>query len=72
MHDRDIAEGAIRSGGADLVGFGRPYISNPDLAERFYNDWPLNPPAPYASYWDASQGSKGYIDFPAYEESSAN
>jgi 2,4-dienoyl-CoA reductase-like NADH-dependent reductase (Old Yellow Enzyme family) len=65
-YTRDIAEGAIRSGAADLVGFGRDYISNPDLAERFENDWPLNGPADYTVYWDGSKGAEGYTDFPAY------
>ncbi|TMW68967.1 hypothetical protein Poli38472_001123 [Pythium oligandrum] len=65
-YTRDIAEGVIRSGAADAVGFGRLYISNPDLAERFQNDWPLNPDASYADYWDASKGAEGYTTFPAY------
>uniref|UniRef100_K3XCE7 NADH:flavin oxidoreductase/NADH oxidase N-terminal domain-containing protein n=1 Tax=Globisporangium ultimum (strain ATCC 200006 / CBS 805.95 / DAOM BR144) TaxID=431595 RepID=K3XCE7_GLOUD len=49
-YTRDIAEGAVRSGTADFVSFGRPFISNPDLAERFANDWPLNPDASYEAY----------------------
>jgi N-ethylmaleimide reductase len=65
-YTRDIAEGAVRSGAADLVGFGRLYITNPDLAERFQNDWPLNPDATYADYWTAEQGAEGYTTFPAY------
>jgi 2,4-dienoyl-CoA reductase-like NADH-dependent reductase (Old Yellow Enzyme family) len=65
-YTRDIAEGAVRSGAADLVSFGRLYISNPDLAERFQNDWPLNPEATYADYWTAEQGAQGYTTFPAY------
>ena len=28
-----------------LIAFGRPYLSNPDLVERFANGWELNPPA---------------------------
>ncbi|TMW69111.1 hypothetical protein Poli38472_001267 [Pythium oligandrum] len=65
-YTRDIAEGAIRSGAADAVCFARPYISNPDLAERFQNDWPLNPDASYADFWDSSRGAEGYTTFPAY------
>ncbi|KAJ0400898.1 hypothetical protein P43SY_004510 [Pythium insidiosum] len=65
-YTRDIAEGAIRSGSADAVGFGRPFISNPDLVERFRNDWPLAPPATHDVFWDPAKGDKGYIDFPAY------
>lgn len=39
---KDIAEGVIRTGTADLACFGRLYINNPDLAERMQNDWPLS------------------------------
>ncbi|TMW68968.1 hypothetical protein Poli38472_001124 [Pythium oligandrum] len=66
-YTRDIAEGVIRSGAADAVGFGRLYISNPELAERFQNDWPLNADAEYADYWDVSKGAEGYTTFPAYK-----
>ena len=31
---------------ADAIAFGRPYISNPDLVERFANGWPLAEDAP--------------------------
>ncbi|KAI9917951.1 hypothetical protein PsorP6_013325 [Peronosclerospora sorghi] len=65
-YTRDIAEGAIRTGSVDLVGFGRLYITNPDLAERFEKDWPLTPEAGREVYYDSSLGSKGYNDFPAY------
>uniref|UniRef100_K3XBW8 NADH:flavin oxidoreductase/NADH oxidase N-terminal domain-containing protein n=1 Tax=Globisporangium ultimum (strain ATCC 200006 / CBS 805.95 / DAOM BR144) TaxID=431595 RepID=K3XBW8_GLOUD len=66
-YTRDIAEGAVRSGVADFVSFGRPYISTPDLAERFEKDQPLNPDASYEVYWDSSKGAEGYIDFPTYK-----
>ncbi|GAB9473138.1 hypothetical protein Gpo141_00010296 [Globisporangium polare] len=66
-YTRDTAEGVVHSGAADFVSFGRPYISNPDLAERFANDWPLNPEAGYDAYWDASKGASDYIDFPFYK-----
>ena len=32
----------FRSGLGDLVAFGRPFINNPDLVERFKNNWPLS------------------------------
>jgi len=64
---RDIAEGLIRSGAMDLAAFGRLYISNPDLAARFQNNWPLNPDATYPDWWTRGYGAKGYTDFPFYE-----
>jgi N-ethylmaleimide reductase len=64
-YDRTDAEKAIASGDADLVAFGRPYISNPDLAARFANNWELNPDAEMNVWY--SPGAEGYTNFPAYQ-----
>lgn len=64
---KEIAEGMIRSGAADMASFGRLYICNPDLPERFANDWPLAEPAPYHTWW-THIGASGYTDFPTYEQ----
>lgn len=61
------AEQAIADGLADLIAFGRPFISNPDLVERFRNGWPLAETAPISD-WYSPTGAQGYIDFPAYAE----
>ena len=57
-----LAEKAIESGHADMVAFGKAFISNPDLVERLKADAPLNA-------WDQSTfyggGEKGYTDYPA-------
>jgi N-ethylmaleimide reductase len=42
-YDRAMAIDAISSGRADLISFGRAYISNPVLVERLRNDGPLAP-----------------------------
>jgi N-ethylmaleimide reductase len=63
---RDIAEGMIRSGACDVAVFGRLYISNPDLPERFANDWPVAEPAPYETWWKPT-GAEGYTDWAVYE-----
>lgn len=63
----DSGDEAVRSGYADAVAFGRPYISSPDLAERFANGWPLAPPAPVECYYATKDGPKGYVDFPPYD-----
>ncbi len=65
-YDRNSAEQAIASGDADLIAFGRPIISNPDLVERFANNWELNP-SPEQSIW-YSFDAEGYTDFPTYQE----
>lgn len=65
-YDEETAEKAIQENLADMIAFGRPFISNPDLIERFSNNWPLNPEAPVTD-WYAPTGAKGYIDFPFYK-----
>jgi len=57
----ETAEAAIASGQADLIAFGRPYLSNPDLVERFTHGWELNPPADL-KVWSAPT-AEGYTDF---------
>ena len=39
-YSQATAEKAIVDGRADLIAFGRPFISNPDLVQRFKNGWP--------------------------------
>lgn len=65
-YTQETAEKAIAEGHADLISFGRPFISNPDLVERFSSGWPLAEPAPLSD-WSSATGAKGYTDFPAYE-----
>jgi N-ethylmaleimide reductase len=48
-----------------MIAFGRPYIANPDLVQRFTNGWPLAD-APDMSVWYGG-GAAGYTDFPAYK-----
>lgn len=65
-YTQETAEAVIKDGSANLIAFGRPLISNPDLAERFAHNWPLNPP-PEQSIW-YSFDKEGYTDFPTYQE----
>lgn len=57
----ETAEAALQSGLADLIAFGKPYIANPDLAERFRLGIPLAAGDP-ATYYQGGDG--GYIDYP--------
>jgi N-ethylmaleimide reductase len=61
-YTQETAEAAIASGHADLIAFGRPFLSNPDLVERFAHGWELNPPADM-KVWSAPT-AQGYTDFP--------
>ncbi|NEQ63322.1 MAG: alkene reductase, partial [Moorea sp. SIO4A1] len=64
-YTQETAEAAIQEGVADLIAFGRPILSNPDLVARFANNWPLNP-IPDVKLW-YSPGKEGYTDFPTYK-----
>lgn len=65
---QEKAEAALRSGAVDLVAFGRPFIANPDLVERFRTGAPLALPDPATFY---TPGPKGYSDYPAVERVAA-
>lgn len=56
----------VQAGLADLIGFGRPFIANPDLPARIANGWPLNPVNPATMY---GGGEAGYTDYSAYADS---
>ena len=64
-YTQETAEQAIAEDNAELIAFGRPYLSNPDLVERFSNDWPLAPEADVELWWTPRED--GYADFPAYK-----
>ncbi len=60
-YDATSAARAIESGHADAIAFGRPYIANPDLAERIRVGAALNDPDPETFY---GGGEVGYTDYP--------
>jgi N-ethylmaleimide reductase len=64
-YTKEDAEERLEAGDADLTAFGRPYITNPDLAERLKNNWPLNP-ADDMTFWYTS-GAEGYTDYRPYK-----
>lgn len=68
-YSQEDADDRISNSHADLIAFGRPFISNPDLVERFTNGWPLNPPAEQSIWYSFER--EGYTDFPIYSESQA-
>jgi N-ethylmaleimide reductase len=58
------AQTALDTGLVDLIAFGRPYIANPDLAERLLNGFPIAEAD--RSMFYTRCGEAGYTDFPAY------
>ncbi|BDD06755.1 alkene reductase [Aureibacter tunicatorum] len=51
---------------ADLVAYGRPYIINPDLVERFKNNYPLNEMTEKAHSQFYGGGEEGYTNYLPY------
>ncbi|NUN66365.1 alkene reductase [Pseudanabaena biceps] len=61
-YNLETGNAAIASGSADLVAFGRLYIANPDLVERFATNASLNTPDRNTFY---GGDEKGYTDYPS-------
>ncbi len=57
----------IQAGRCDAVSWGRDYISNPDLADRFRLGAPLQPNVDVPRSW-YGKGPEGYVDYPALAE----
>ena len=62
---QDSAEAILAAGDADFVAFGRHFIANPDLPERFRRGLPLNR---YDRSTFYGGDAHGYTDYPAYRQ----
>lgn len=66
--DKERGERTLAEGGADAIVYGKLFLANPDLPERFRRNAPLNE-------WDESTfytpGEKGYTDYPTLEQAAA-
>jgi len=58
---KETSEKVLESGDADAIAFGKLFIANPDLPERFRTNSNLNPQRPDLFY---AQGPEGYTDYP--------
>jgi len=63
-YTRNMALDAVASGAADLIAFGRLFISNPDLVRRLREDTQLNALNANTLY---GGGAEGYTDYPALD-----
>ncbi|MBL0225076.1 MAG: alkene reductase [Geobacteraceae bacterium] len=61
-YDRERAESDLQGGAADLIAYGRPFISNPDLVERLKAGIALAE-ADQSTFY--TPGAVGYTDYPA-------
>lgn len=60
-YTRESGNALIEAGGAELISFGKDYLANPDLPERFAQNADLNTPDQATFYGGAA---KGYTDYP--------
>jgi N-ethylmaleimide reductase len=66
----ESAEEAINGDLGDLVSFGRPFLTNPDLVTRFRKNLPLNITLDASTLYSAD--AKGYTDYPVFDEELIN
>lgn len=59
--DKESGQKLLENGGADAIVYGKWFLSNPDLPERFRRDAPLNEPDETTFY---TPGEAGYTDYP--------
>ncbi|WP_315838203.1 alkene reductase [Bradyrhizobium prioriisuperbiae] len=64
----DLASQVLAADDADLIAFGKLFISNPDLVERLKQGAPLND-FDKATFYGG--GAKGYTDYPTLEAAQA-
>lgn len=64
-YDKESAEADLESGLCDLVGFGRPFINNPDLVERLEHNHELAQSLNTDLFYTADE--KGYTDYPNFK-----
>ena len=67
-YDFELATKVLAADAADLIAFGKPFISNPDLVERLKQGAPLNA-FDKATFYGG--GAKGYTDYPMLGEAVA-
>lgn len=60
-YDFERANDDLAADKGDLVAFGRSFLANPDLLERFRRGAELNEPRPELLY---TPGPEGYVDYP--------
>lgn len=63
--DWESGNKALENGVVDMITFGRAFMSNPDLVERFTNGWPLNQTDFSKAY---GGGAEGYCDYAKYQQ----
>ncbi|ODV94034.1 hypothetical protein PACTADRAFT_50929 [Pachysolen tannophilus NRRL Y-2460] len=68
---KETALKKLEAGDADVIAFGRHFIANPDLVERFKADLPLNK-YDRPSFYGSDPPKNGYTTYPTYANSQLN
>lgn len=67
--DAEKAENILQKGEADFIAFGRPFLANPDLVQRYETGAELNEPDQATFYAPGEKGfEQGYTDYPILQE----
>jgi N-ethylmaleimide reductase len=61
-YDLERAEADLAGGLGNMIAFGRPFINNPDLVNRFKKDSPLSQDLKMDLFYTADEA--GYTDYP--------
>jgi N-ethylmaleimide reductase len=64
-YDKARAEQDIKSGLANVIAFGKPFLNNPDLVTRLRNNWPLAENLDFTTLFTPDE--KGYTDYQPYQ-----
>jgi N-ethylmaleimide reductase len=64
-YDKESAEADLQNGLCDLVGFGKPFINNPDLVERLEHNQELSQNLKTELFYTADH--RGYTDYPNFQ-----
>ena len=68
-YDKQTGNQVLNSGDAQLVSYGKLFLANPDLPQRFMQDAQLNQPNPQTFYGRGGQNETvGYTDYPFLSE----
>ncbi|MFH0736259.1 MAG: alkene reductase [bacterium] len=65
-YSKEKAQGDLELGITDLIAFGRPFINNPDLVDRFTDNSELSSQLDMNTFYSSDE--KGYTDYPFYNE----
>jgi N-ethylmaleimide reductase len=67
-YTKEDGEKRISDGDGDMIAYGRPWITNPDLPTRFKNNYPLSAFDDPSTWYGGDE--EGYNDYSTYREQS--